>query len=287
MKNYLFNYYEDVFPVKSEMNYFSHRNDNEFKINSLRISLTGECNENCFYCHNEGISKSSKCELEVEHIISTIYSLKEFGLKKVKLTGGEPFLYKKIKQLIYAIKQIGDIDIFITTNGTLINKRINEISPSLIKKISISLDTLNEKKYQLITGKNFHKEILEGLNILVEKNFNIEIDSILLKSINTNKKDLLQIIDFCVLKNFNLQFIELSNAGNLNFYKKYYAEPSAVLKKVGFDFNIDKYNDRKIIKYKGINITLCRSVKDICFSSNGRCSGLRMLPNGQLKDFNY
>ena len=286
MKNYLFNYYEDAFPVKSELDYFNY-NNNEFKINSLRISLTGECNEDCFYCHNEGISKSSKYNLEVEHIISTIYSLKEFGLKKVKLTGGEPFLYKKIKQLIYAIKQIGDIDIFITTNGTLINKRVDEISPSLIKKISISLDTLNEEKYQLITGKNFHKEILKGLDILVEKNFNIEIDSILLNSINTNKKDLLQIIDFCASKNFNLQFIELSNAGNLNFYKKYYADPLAVLKKVGFDFNIDKYNDRKIIKYKGINITLCRSVKDACFSSNGRCTGLRMLPNGQLKDFNY
>ncbi len=286
MKNYLFNYYEDAFPVKSELDYFNY-NNNEFKINSLRISLTGECNEDCFYCHNEGISKSSKYNLEVEHIISTIYSLKEFGLKKVKLTGGEPFLYKKIKQLIYAIKQIGDIDIFITTNGTLINKRVDEISPSLIKKISISLDTLNEEKYQLITGKNFHKEILKGLDILVEKNFNIEIDSILLNSINTNKKDLLQIIDFCASKNFNLQFIELSNAGNLNFYKKYYADPLAVLKKVGFDFNIDKYNDRKIIKYKGINITLCRSVKAACFSSNGRCTGLRMLPNGQLKDFNY
>jgi cyclic pyranopterin phosphate synthase len=287
MKHYLFNYYEDAFPIKSEMDYFNHHNDNEFKINSLRISLTGECNEDCFYCHNEGISKSSKYSLEIEHIISTIYSLKEFGLKKVKLTGGEPFLYKKIKQLIYAIKQIGDIDIFITTNGTLISKKINEISPSLIKKISISLDTLNEEKYKLITGKNFHKEIIEGLNILAEKNFNIEIDSILLNSINTNKKDILKLIDFCASNNFSLQFIELSNAGNLNFYKKYYADPLTVLKKVGFDFNTDKYNDRKIIKYKGINITLCRSVKDTCFSSNGRCTGLRMLPNGQLKDFNY
>jgi cyclic pyranopterin phosphate synthase len=285
MKNYLFNYYEGAFPINADLDYYDA--DNEFTIHSLRISLTGECNEDCLYCHNEGISKSSKNSIEIETIISTIYSLKEFGLKKVKLTGGEPFLYKKIKQLIYAIKQIGDIDIFITTNGTLIDKKINEISPSLIKKISISLDTLDEEKYKLITGKNYYSEVIKGLKILREKNFNIEIDSVLLKSINTNKKDLLKIIDFCSSNKFNLQFIELSETENLNLYKKYYAEPLAVLKKIGLDFNIDKYNDRKIINYKGINITLCRSIKDVCLSSNGRCTGLRMLPDGQLTDFNY
>ncbi len=285
MKNYLFNYYEGAFPVGAELDYYDA--DKEFTINSLRISLTGECNEDCLYCHNEGISKSSKHSLEIENIISTIYSLKEFGLKKVKLTGGETFLYKKIKQLIYAIKQIGDIDIYITTNGTLINKRIDEISPSLVKKISISLDTLDEEKYRLLTGKNYYSKVIKGLEALREKNFNIEIDSVLLKSINTNKKDMLKIIDFCSSNNFNLQFIELSETGNLNVYKKYYAEPVSVLKKIGLDFNIDKYNDRKIIRYKGINITLCRSIKDVCLSSNGRCSGLRMLPDGQLTDFNY
>ncbi|RZD16841.1 MAG: radical SAM protein [Candidatus Acididesulfobacter guangdongensis] len=285
MKNYLFNYYEGAFPVNEELDDYDA--DKDFTINSLRISLTGECNEDCLYCHNEGISKSSKHSIEIENIISTIYSLKEFGLKKVKLTGGEPFLYKKIKQLIYAIKQIGDIDIFITTNGTLIDRRIDEISPSLIKKISISLDTLDEEKYRLLTGKNYYSKVIKGLETLREKNFNIEIDSVLLKSINTNKKDLLKIIDFCSLNNFNLQFIELSEAGNLNVYKKYYAEPINVLKKIGLDFNIDRYNDRKKIKYKGINITLCRSIKDVCLSSNGRCSGLRMLPDGQLTDFNY
>ena len=285
MKNYLFNYYEGAFPADAELDYYDA--GKEFTINSLRISLTGECNEDCLYCHNEGISKSSKHSLEIENIISTIYSLKEFGLKKVKLTGGEPFLYKKIKQLIYAIKQIGDIDIFITTNGTLINKRIDEISPSLVKKISISLDTLDEEKYRLLTGKNYYSKVIKGLEALREKNFNVEIDSVLLKSINTNKKDLLKIVDFCSSNNFNLQFIELSEAGDSNVYKKYYAEPVSVLKKIGLDFNIDKYNDRKIIRYKGINITLCRSIKDVCLSSNGRCSGLRMLPDGQLTDFNY
>ncbi len=286
MKNYLFNYFEGVFPIDEESDYYDI--DDDFTINSLRVSLTGECNEECLYCHNEGISKSSKHSIDIENIISTIYSLKEFGLKKVKLTGGEPFLYKKIKQLIYAIKQIGDIDIFITTNGTLINKRIDEISPSLVKKISVSLDTLDEGKYRLITGKSCHSEVVKGLETLRKKNFNIEIDYVLLKSINTNKKDLLKIIDFCNLNNFNLQFIELSDAGDLNVYKKYYAEPINVLKKIGLDFDTDKYNnDRKIIKYKGIIITLCRSIKDVCLSSNGRCSGLRMLPDGQLTDFNY
>jgi cyclic pyranopterin phosphate synthase len=285
MRNFLFNYFDNLNTSYSEIN--SNFSKDDFRINSLRISLISDCNENCFYCHNEGIARSSRSNLRTGDILHTINLLREYGLKKIKLTGGEPFLYKELKELIYSIKRFEDLKVLITTNGTLLKRRINDISPAVIDKISVSLDTLNKDQYTLITGKNLFNDVLCGLKLLRERGFNVEIDCLLLKNINTSKENLKEVLEYCSDNNFDLQFIELSNSGHNDIYKKYYINPIKVLEAIDFDFRTEKFNDRKFIKYKNINVTLCRSIKDICQSSNGRCSGLRMLPDGSLKEFYY
>ncbi len=291
MKNFIFNNFNNINGINNGKLYCDEPaaslKNNELKISSLRISLRADCNEGCFYCHNEGIPSTMKSSLEIGDILNAIHSLKSLGLVKVKLTGGEPFLFKKLGELIYGIKHIGDIKIFITTNGTLIKKRISDISLGAIEKISVSLDTLDEKKYRMITGKNLLHEVLGGLKLLKERNYKVEIDCLLLKNVNNNKENIEDMIDYCSANNFNLQFIELSTLSAENIYKKYYIDPIKTFKKAGFDFRTDIYNDRKFIKYKNVKITLCRSVKNTALSSDGRCSGLRMLPNGQLRGFYY
>ncbi|MDA8053354.1 MAG: radical SAM protein [Deltaproteobacteria bacterium] len=259
----------------------------EFKIPSLRISLAGNCNEKCFYCHNEGISSKMPQVIQTGDIINTIYSVKDYGLRKVKFTGGEPLLFKDLKNLLYSVKHIGDIDIFITTNGTLIKKRIKDLSPNIISKISVSLDTLNEENYKFITGKNLLNDVLSGLDLLKKNGYRVEIDNLLLKGLNTNKRSLKNMIDYCAKNQFDLQFIELSDKTTADIYGKYYADPIKTLRKIGLDFNAEKINDRKFFKINGIKATLCKNIKNLRESSSGRCSGLRLLPNGCLKDFFY
>jgi cyclic pyranopterin phosphate synthase len=281
MKQYLFKIFNDR---EDELKYGRF----EFKIPSLRVSLTSRCNERCFYCHNEGISKKMPSVIQTGDIINTIYLLREFGLKKVKFTGGEPLLFKDLKNLLYKIRHIVDIDIFITTNGTLIKKRIKDLSPNIINKISVSLDTLDPDIYKFITGKNLFDEVIAGLNILKRNGYNVEIDTLLLKGLNTGKKSLKNMIDYCARNEFNLQFIELSDKTRKPYYLKYYADPFKILQKAGLDFKRDNStNDRQFFKIKGSKITLCKNVNNLCESSGGRCSGLRLLPNGLLKDFFY
>ncbi len=259
----------------------------EFTVNSLRISLQVDCNENCLYCHNEGISSKMPSVIRTGDIINAIYSIRNYGLRKVKFTGGEPLLFKDLKNLLYSVKHVGDIDIFITTNGTLIKKRIKDLSPNIINKISVSLDTLNEEKYKFISGKDLLKDVLAGLDLLKKNNYKVEIDNLLLKGLNTDKKSLKSIINYCAKNKFDLQFIELSDKTTDDMYKKYYIDPIKVLNRIDLDFTAEKSNDRKFFKINGAKITLCRYVKDLSESSNGRCSGLRLLPNGYLKDFSY
>ncbi len=270
---------------RSEKDYWRDRSG--FEVPSLRISLTSGCNENCFYCHNEGVPKKMTSVIQTGDIINNIYMLREYGLKKIKFTGGEPLLFKDLKNLLYKIRHIADADIFITTNGTLVRKRMKDLSPNIINKISVSLDTLNPDIYKFITGKNLLGEVLSGLNMLKKNGYNIEIDNLLLKGLNTDKKCLNDIIGYCSENGFSLQFIELSDKTESGIYRNYYGDPVKILQKSGMDFNSLKSNDRQFFKINGAKITLCRNVKDPCESSGGRCSGLRLLPNGFLKNFLY
>ncbi|MGC8554195.1 MAG: radical SAM protein [Candidatus Acidulodesulfobacterium sp.] len=280
MKQYLFELFENK-------EYGSNFERFKFKIPSLRVSLLGRCNENCFYCHNEGVSKKISSTIQTGDIINVIYSLKGFGLKKIKFTGGEPMLYKDLKNLLYKVKHISDLKLYITTNGTLIRKRIKDLSPNIIDKISVSLDTLDPEFYKYITGKDYLGEVLSGLKILKNSGYNVEIDAVLLKNINSKKTSLNELIDYCVNNDFDLQFIELSNETGESSYSKFYADPYATLKKAGLDFLNDNTNDRQFFKIKNSKITLCRKVSDVCQSTGSRCGGLRLLPNGVLKNFYY
>lgn len=259
----------------------------DFNVPSLRVSLKSGCNEKCFYCHNEGVKRNSKDIIDTGIIINTVYMLRDFGLKKIKFTGGEPLLFQDISGLFYGIRHISDAGIYLTTNGTLIKKRIKELSPNIINKISVSMDTLDPVKYKLITGKNLLRDVLGGLKLLKKEGYNVEINTLLLKGINSDKTSLREIIDYSAVNGFDLQFIELTENINKTIYRKYYSDPIKTLKKVGFDFMTDNNNDRKFFKLGNIKITLCRAVKDLCDSSSGRCSGLRLLSDGSIKDFFY
>ena len=280
MKPYLFKMFNDK-------EYEFNRGRFEFKIPSLRVSLTSRCNERCFYCHNEGVFKKMPSVIQTGDIINIIYLLREFGLKKVKFTGGEPLLFEDLKNLLYKIKHIANVELFITTNGTLIKKRIKDLSPNIINKVSVSLDTLDPDVYKYITGRNLLGEVISGLNMLKRNGYKVEINNLLLKNLNTSKKCLKNILDYCAENGFDLQFIEMSDKTVKPFYSKYYADPYKTLQRSGLDFKKDKSNDRQFFKIKGSRITLCKNVNDVCKSSGERCGGLRLLPNGVLKNFLY
>jgi cyclic pyranopterin phosphate synthase len=285
MANFLMKQY--IFKTLDDAGYYSDFGKFNFKIPSLRVSLVNKCNERCFYCHNEGISKRMPSIIQTGDIINTIFLLRDYGLKKIKLTGGEPLIYKDLKNLLYKIKHVADVNLYITTNGTLIRKRIKDLSPNIISKISVSLDTLDPHMYKLITGKDMLEEVLMGLNMLKKNGYNIEIDNILLKGLNTSKKSLNDIIGYCVQNEFDLQFIELSGSARKSYYLKYYADPYKVLQKNGLNFNEDKFRDRQFFKVKNSKVTLCRNINETCESSSGRRCGLRLMPNGALKNFTY
>ena len=123
-------------------------------IEYLRVSITDRCNFRCTYCMPEkGISCTEHDEiLRFEEILKVISSMAKLGVKKIKLTGGEPLVRKNLIELVKGIHEIDGIEeITLTTNGLLLGESLEELIEAGITSINVSLDTLDKERFKEIT----------------------------------------------------------------------------------------------------------------------------------------
>ncbi len=191
------------------------------KINYMRISITDKCNLNCIYCQPS--NKSSFLPrneiLTYEEFLRLVQIAIDLGIKKFRLTGGEPLLRKNLPIFIKKILSLKGIEDFsLTTNGILLGEFINELWEAGLRRINISLDSLDEEKYAEITGGGDLKKVLYSLEKAIERGFDpVKINVVLLKGIN---EDLSPFIELARKYPVYIRFIELMNitSKNENFF---------------------------------------------------------------------
>jgi cyclic pyranopterin phosphate synthase len=180
----------------------------------LRISLTDRCNLNCLYCNplNESMSyKRADNLLDAEQFgrIVRIF-LNYFGFRKIRLTGGEPLVRKNIDSILDKIKKLketNDFELSITTNGTLLDQKLESLLIAGVDSINISLDTLREDTFKKLAGHSNLKGIIEAIDkALTVSTLKVKINCVVLKGINDN--EILDFIAFFANKNVSLRFIE-------------------------------------------------------------------------------
>lgn len=182
-------------------------------IDSLRISVTQNCNLNCPYCHKEGEISSEK-ELSLDEIMKIIKSAKGVGIKKIKITGGEPLLRDDIIDIIEIIKNNHFENISLVTNGLLLKNYAKQLKEAGLDRINIGCDSLNSN---YLKNKD---NIIDGLKAAKEAGlYPIKINMVVLKDINDSEID--NMIEFARENDTILQLIELINTDN-GFYDRYY-----------------------------------------------------------------
>ena len=141
------------------------------KIEYMRISVTDRCNLRCVYCMpEEGIENISHEEiLSYDEIIRICKCIAKLGIKKIKITGGEPLVRKDIIDLIKEIKEINGIDeVTITTNGVLLYEMADKLYEAGIDAVNISLDTLNKDKFLKITRRDKYENVSMAIDKLID-----------------------------------------------------------------------------------------------------------------------
>ncbi|MCM8786292.1 MAG: GTP 3',8-cyclase MoaA [Candidatus Omnitrophica bacterium] len=188
-------------------------------VDTLRVSITDKCNFNCIYCSRKFNKVDRREILSYEEIIKIVKIFGQIGIEKIKITGGEPLIRKNLSFLIKKISEINRIkEISLTTNGFYLLKKIDELIVSGVKRINISLDTLNRNKFKFITESEHFDKVIDGIKIAKDKFLTIKLNVVLMK---INFDEIFDFIDFAKENGLILRFIELMPVdNNLDFWKK-------------------------------------------------------------------
>lgn len=190
-------------------------------VDYLRVSVTDRCNLRCFYCiPKEGFTYIPHKEiLRYEELLRVIKLFTRLGIKKIRITGGEPFVRKGLVFLLKEINKINGIEkLYITTNGTLLTQYMNELRGIKIDGINISLDTLDPHKFQEITGNGGLERVLQGVESALEANFRVKLNTVLMKK---NIDEVTSLVTYASEKKIPIRFIELMP---FNFQKEWEKE---------------------------------------------------------------
>ncbi len=182
------------------------------QINYLRISVTDRCNLRCTYCMpEEGIRQLNHTDiLSFEEIVEFTKLAVANGIKKVRLTGGEPLVRKGIVELVSMLAQIDGLeDLSMTTNGILLPQYATDLKKAGLNRINISLDTMNSDKYCQITRNGDLSKVLEGIEAAHQAGLEpIKINCVLLGQPN---EETMRLRQFCEIKGLKLRFIHQMN----------------------------------------------------------------------------
>ena len=188
------------------------------KITYLRISVTDRCNLRCLYCMPRKSFKWIPHDniLRFEEIVRLSSILVKMGIKKIRLTGGEPLVRKGFSNLVQELSDIEGLEkICITTNATLLSNYAQKLYDAGLRHINISLDSLDPKTYQEITGQDELKNVLDALDKVERLGFSpIKINCVVLKGIND--KDVVNLAALSIKRPFQIRFIEFMSIGNDN-----------------------------------------------------------------------
>ena len=194
--------------------------NNNRVVNYLRLSVTDRCNLRCMYCMpEEGIDFIPHSEiLSYEEMIHLVDLCAQKGIRKVRITGGEPLIRKGFTGFLEMLGGVQGLeDISLTTNGVLLKELAAEIIKCGISRINVSLDSLKQERFYRITGRDYFGKVCEGLEEAERVGFNpIKINVVAIKGVNDD-----EILDFARLtlaKPYHVRFIELMPIGNKNIW---------------------------------------------------------------------
>lgn len=258
--------------------------------NYLRISLLEKCNLRCTYCMPaDGIALSPKASLmTADEIFAIAKTFADNGVDKIRLTGGEPLLRKDFPDIIAKLATL-ETSLSITTNGILIDRHLAVLKQFKVNKINLSLDTLVSSKFHSITLRNQFEKVIDNLHLLLNHDFQVKINVVLIKGFNDN-----EIIDFVKLTQFlpvSVRFIEFMPFAGNKWDKSKMVSQEEILTLVENSFSsekVQKLEDEKnytarTYQIKGFqgNFGIISSITNPFCDS---CNRIRLTADGKIKN---
>ena len=212
------------------------------KINYMRISVTDRCDFRCIYCMSEQMNflpKNQLLTLEEINRIATIFI--SMGVEKIRITGGEPLVRKNVDTLFDKLSKNKDLkELTLTTNASQLLKKAGMLKASGIKRINISLDSLNPLNFKKMTRTGDLNKVLDGIEYAISIGLKqLKLNTVIMKGINDH--EIFDLIEFAIKKNIDISFIEEMPLGTTEFSRKStFTSNDEILEKIKTNYLIDK-----------------------------------------------
>lgn len=259
------------------------------QINYLRISITDRCNLRCQYCMpQEGVEYKPHSQImRYEDILKLVKVSTDLGIKKIRITGGEPLVRKDAVKFVSMLSEVRDLEeIALTTNGLMLNEYAAALRKAGLNRVNISLDTLQNDRFKKITGSNALEEVYKGIEAALASGLDpVKINTVVMSGINDD-----EIEDFVELtrsKKLHVRFIEYMPFVTDNKKESSYYPLEKIKKKIKDKHEIKKINLKgsgpaeyyKISSYQGT----IGFISPISHSFCRDCNRIRLTADGKLK----
>ena len=258
------------------------------EIDYLRLSVTDNCNLRCVYCMEEDTCNflANNKKITDDEIIRIVTASAKLGIKKIRVTGGEPLIRPNIVDLIGRINNIDGIEeIYMTTNGILLYDKIEELVKNGLKGVNISLDSLQEERFNKITRRSGFDKVIKAIDKSIELGISVKVNTVIMNDIN--KDEIMDFVKLTLSKPIDIRFIELmpigigqvdkgvSNEEIISLIKSEFSD----LEEIG---RAKKGGPANYIKIKGAlgKVGFISAISN-CFCEN--CNRVRLTSDGFLK----
>ncbi|MDD1685909.1 GTP 3',8-cyclase MoaA [Methanoregula sp.] len=246
-------------------------------VTNIRISITKECNLSCIYCHREG-EKAPHDPLSAPEIAEILRVSAGFGIRSVKFTGGEPLLRRDLLDIVRSVPH--GMESSLTTNGTLLGSIAQDLKDAGMRRVNVSLDSLNHETYKKIAGIDQLGDVFEGIDAALEAGLTpIKINMVVLEGINDHEID-----DFLAYirgnRNLILQLIELMDFNSCEHHNDL-TRLEGILASKSKQILTRRMHHRKKYCLDGAEVEVVRPVHNTEFCAF--CNRLRVTSDGKLK----
>ena len=188
------------------------------KVSYLRLSVTDRCNFRCNYCMAEDMAFLPRSQiLSIEELIRVSSTFVEMGVDKLRITGGEPLVRQGLMHLFHTMTpylESGKLrEVTLTTNAVLLDKYADELFAAGVRRINVSLDTLDENRFRELTRKGDLNDVLRGIDAADKAGLEIKINAVALKDVNDTEWH--HLISWCGERGYDLTFIESMPMGEI------------------------------------------------------------------------
>lgn len=253
-------------------------------LTSMRISITQRCNLNCIYCHREGVFGESSREMTPQEISRIVRIASGLGVKKVKITGGEPLIRGDVCDIVEGIAGVEGIsDVSMTTNGVFLQEYAERLKEAGLNRVNISLDTLRPDVFSMITRGGKLDKVIAGIDEAVRVGLDpIKLNMVVMKGINDD--EIQEMIKTYSRNGVVLQLIELVDSDK-EFFHKYYFDLDRIEEEIADkarNVRVRKHmQGRKKYTLNGAQVEVIKPMHNTEFCAH--CTRLRVTADGKFK----